>query len=78
MIKRNVLIADDGQTAVLMDFGSMCQARIHIENRQEALAQQVNSKISYNKFDGKNNLFQRRISLQNTVLCLIEHRSYLM
>ncbi|KAG1455525.1 hypothetical protein G6F46_005575 [Rhizopus delemar] len=36
----NVLIADDGQTAVLMDFGSMCQARIHIENRQEALAQQ--------------------------------------
>ncbi|ORE02907.1 kinase-like protein [Rhizopus microsporus var. microsporus] len=36
----NVLIADDGQTAVLMDFGSACQARIHIENRQEALAQQ--------------------------------------
>lgn len=53
MIKRNVLIADDGQTAVLMDFGSMCQARIHIENRQEALAQQVKSKRSDNKFDGK-------------------------
>lgn len=37
---RNVLIADDGETPVLMDFGSACPARIHIENRQEALSQQ--------------------------------------
>ncbi|KAG1445980.1 hypothetical protein G6F56_009726 [Rhizopus delemar] len=36
----NVLIADDGKTAVLMDFGSMCQARMYIETRQEALIQQ--------------------------------------
>lgn len=37
---RNVLIADDGETPILMDFGSACPARIHIENRQEALSQQ--------------------------------------
>ncbi|KAI9343803.1 other/NAK protein kinase [Pilaira anomala] len=36
----NVLIADDGETPILMDFGSACPARIHISNRQEALSQQ--------------------------------------
>ncbi|CAO3609554.1 unnamed protein product [Cunninghamella blakesleeana] len=36
----NVLLADDGVTPVLMDFGSACEARILIHNRQEALAQQ--------------------------------------
>ncbi|CAO3652199.1 unnamed protein product [Mucor hiemalis] len=36
----NVLIADDGETPILMDFGSACPARIHIENRQQALSQQ--------------------------------------
>lgn len=35
-----MLIADDGETPILMDFGSACPARIHIENRQQALAQQ--------------------------------------
>jgi serine/threonine kinase 16 len=34
------LIADDGETPVLMDFGSACPARIHIDSRQEALSQQ--------------------------------------
>ncbi|KAI8995008.1 Pkinase-domain-containing protein [Pilobolus umbonatus] len=36
----NVLLADDGETPILMDFGSACPARIPIETRQEALSQQ--------------------------------------
>ncbi|KAI8889444.1 kinase-like protein [Backusella circina FSU 941] len=36
----NVLIADDGETPILMDFGSAAPARIPINTRQEALAQQ--------------------------------------
>ncbi|KAF9925852.1 hypothetical protein FBU30_004440 [Linnemannia zychae] len=36
----NVLIADDGQTPVLMDFGSMARARIKIQTRQQALYEQ--------------------------------------
>ncbi|KAI8374433.1 kinase-like domain-containing protein [Radiomyces spectabilis] len=36
----NVMLSDDGQTPILMDFGSACQARIDIHTRQEALAQQ--------------------------------------
>ncbi|KAG0346728.1 hypothetical protein BG004_000976 [Podila humilis] len=36
----NVLIADDGQTPVLMDFGSMARARIKIQTRQQALHEQ--------------------------------------
>lgn len=35
----NVMISDKGQ-AVLMDFGSAIPARIKINNRQEALAEQ--------------------------------------
>ena len=42
-IKSNVLISDDGETPILMDFGSACQARVEIHNRQEALKQQVNT-----------------------------------
>lgn len=34
------MIADDGETPILMDFGSACPARIHIESRQQALSQQ--------------------------------------
>jgi serine/threonine kinase 16 len=37
---RNVMIADDG-TPILMDFGSTVKARIPIENRSQALMQQV-------------------------------------
>lgn len=37
---RNVMIADDG-SPILMDFGSTMKARIKIENRQQALLQQV-------------------------------------
>ncbi|GJJ69107.1 serine/threonine kinase 16 [Entomortierella parvispora] len=36
----NVLIADDGQTPVLMDFGSMARARVKIQTRQQALHEQ--------------------------------------
>lgn len=35
------MIADDGVTPILMDFGSTMRARIPIENRQQALLQQV-------------------------------------
>ncbi|KAG0357006.1 kinase-like domain-containing protein [Gamsiella multidivaricata] len=36
----NVMIADDGQTPVLMDFGSMARARVKIQTRQQALQEQ--------------------------------------
>ena len=34
------MIADDGVTPILMDFGSTLKARIRIENRSQALHQQ--------------------------------------
>jgi serine/threonine kinase 16 len=37
---RNVMIADDGTTPILMDLGSCLKARIPIENRSQALSQQ--------------------------------------
>ncbi|RUS13885.1 hypothetical protein BC938DRAFT_477621 [Jimgerdemannia flammicorona] len=40
-LHRNVLIDDDGQTPVLMDFGSIARARVKVQTRQMALAQQV-------------------------------------
>ncbi|EIN09886.1 Pkinase-domain-containing protein [Punctularia strigosozonata HHB-11173 SS5] len=36
----NVMIADDGVTSILMDFGSVMKARVAIENRNQALLQQ--------------------------------------
>ncbi|KAF8703626.1 hypothetical protein AX14_014187 [Amanita brunnescens Koide BX004] len=36
----NVMIADDGVTPILMDFGSTVKARIRVENRSQALHQQ--------------------------------------
>ncbi|KAG2226651.1 hypothetical protein INT45_000998 [Circinella minor] len=36
----NILIADDGQTPILSDFGSIMRARITIKTRQDALIQQ--------------------------------------
>lgn len=36
----NVMLSDDGHP-ILMDFGSTIKARIHIENRNQALMQQV-------------------------------------
>ena len=46
---RNVMIADDGKTPILMDFGSTMQARVHIENRSQALLQQVRTGLAYVK-----------------------------
>lgn len=40
----NIMLADDGKTPILMDFGSAIPARIEIHNRQEALKQQVRYK----------------------------------
>jgi len=34
------MVADDGVTPILMDFGSCMKARIPIENRSQALTQQ--------------------------------------
>ncbi|KAF9451923.1 protein kinase [Macrolepiota fuliginosa MF-IS2] len=36
----NIMIADDGATPILMDFGSTMKARISVENRSQALLQQ--------------------------------------
>ncbi|CAA7266832.1 unnamed protein product [Cyclocybe aegerita] len=36
----NIMIADDAKTPILMDFGSTMKARVHIENRSQALLQQ--------------------------------------
>ncbi|KAG6828541.1 hypothetical protein H0H92_007619 [Tricholoma furcatifolium] len=36
----NVMIADNGTTPILMDFGSTCKARIPVETRNQALLQQ--------------------------------------
>jgi len=36
----NIMIADDGKTPILMDFGSAMKARVPIENRSQALLQQ--------------------------------------
>ena len=41
------MIADDG-TPILMDFGSAVKARVAVENRSQALFQQVRSRfLSY-------------------------------
>ena len=42
----NVMIADDGRTPLLYDFGSTVKARRKIKNRREAVAEQVSSLFS--------------------------------
>lgn len=39
------MIADDGITPILMDFGSTVKARIQIDNRSQALLQQVHATL---------------------------------
>lgn len=39
------MIADDGVTPILMDFGSATKARIRVETRSQALLQQVKQTI---------------------------------
>lgn len=41
---RNVMLSDDGKTPILMDFGSTVKARVPVENRSQALLQQVSRK----------------------------------
>lgn len=36
----NVMVADDGRTPILMDFGSTIKARVHIKTRKDAVAHQ--------------------------------------
>ncbi|KIJ52504.1 hypothetical protein M422DRAFT_223049 [Sphaerobolus stellatus SS14] len=36
----NIMLSDDGHTPILMDFGSTIKARIKVENRSQAVAQQ--------------------------------------
>lgn len=36
----NVMVADDGKTPILMDFGSTIKARVHIKTRKDAVAHQ--------------------------------------
>lgn len=47
------MLMDDGETPVLMDFGSACPARVEIHNRQEALKQQVSDplKVVWETYD---------------------------
>jgi hypothetical protein len=40
------MIADDRVTPIVMDFGSTVKARINIENRSQALLQQVKCPIT--------------------------------
>lgn len=39
----NILIADDGKTPILTDFGSITRARITIKTKKDAMVQQVTS-----------------------------------
>lgn len=39
------MIADDGVTPILMDFGSATKARIRVDTRSQALLQQVGQAI---------------------------------
>lgn len=41
VLSRNVMVADDGVTPILMDFGSTVKARIDVQTRSQALYQQV-------------------------------------
>lgn len=40
----NILIADDGKTPILTDFGSITRARITIKTKKDAMVQQVMSR----------------------------------
>lgn len=49
------MLMDDGETPVLMDFGSACPARVEIHNRQEALKQQVSGTFGSGLYELKTN-----------------------
>lgn len=43
---RNVMLSDDGEVPILMDFGSTIKARLKVETRSQALSQQVREYIA--------------------------------
>lgn len=49
------MLMDDGETPVLMDFGSACPARVEVHNRQEALKQQVRDTFGNEFYELKTN-----------------------
>lgn len=69
------MIADDGMTPILMDFGSAIQARVRVKTRSQALLQQVRRPVdpaagSY--------WFRCRTLRLSKVQWLTEHQSFLM
>lgn len=66
------MIADDGKTPILMDFGSTMKARVSIENRSQALLQQVRP-VFKRDFHASHISFLHRILLQNRVQWPIAH-----
>lgn len=67
------MLADDG-TPILMDFGSTIKARIHVENRNQALTQQAYWR-SISVGNSGLTCFPSRTLPQNRAVCLIEHLS---
>jgi hypothetical protein len=72
---RNVMIADDGMTPILMDFGSAMKARVRVETRSQALLQQVKRPVDS---DVGSYWFRCRTLRPSKVQWLIEHQSFLM
>lgn len=69
------MIADDGVTPILMDFGSAMKARIPIETRSQALLQQVKHPVDS---DAGSYWFRCRTLRLSKVQWLTEHQSFLM
>jgi len=70
------MIADDGVTPILMDFGSAMKARIRVETRSQALLQQVNNQLIM--MHRGPYWLRCRTSRLSKVQWLTEHQSYLM
>ena len=60
------MIADDG-SPILMDFGSTMKARIKVENRQQALLQQVSTSIYGCRLGANIIIFQDIAAEQSTM-----------
>ncbi|CAG8487740.1 10864_t:CDS:2 [Cetraspora pellucida] len=78
----NILMSDDMQTPVLMDFGSLIRARIKVDNRSNALVQQElaaeKSTMSYRApelFDVKTNIELDEKSLGCTLYAMAYGKS---
>lgn len=69
------MIADDGATPILMDFGSAMKARIRVETRSQALLQQVKQPVDSGAGSYR---FRYRILQLSKVQWLTGHQSFLM